>query len=104
MMVPKTERLRSPRHLAWVRTLPCSVPGCRGDMVQTHMVQAHHVRKGAGVGLKPSDRYSAPICIDHHAEGHTSGWRTFEVRHGLDLSAIAARLWVESNRERKAAT
>jgi hypothetical protein len=96
MMLPKTERLRSPRHLAWVRTLPCSVPGCRGDMVQPH-----HIRKGAGVGQKPSDQYTAPNCLEHHTEGHTSGWRSFEVRYWVDLSAIAARLWLESNRERR---
>lgn len=46
MLLPKTERHRSPRHLAWIRSLRCSVPGCNnGD------IQAHHVRKGAGVGL-----------------------------------------------------
>jgi hypothetical protein len=98
-MFPKTERLRSPRHLAWVRTRPCSVPGCEGDMIQ-----AHHVRKGAGVALKPSDRYTAPVCMKHHTEGHTLGWRSFEVRYGVDLSAIASRLWAESNQQRKAET
>jgi hypothetical protein len=94
MMIPKTERLRSPRHLSWIRSQPCSVPGCRGDTIE-----AHHVRKGAGVALKPSDRYATPICAEHHAEGHTGGWRSFEVKHGLDLAAIAARLWAESNRK-----
>ncbi len=99
MLLPKTERLRSPRHLAWLRTLPCSVPGCAGDGIQTH-----HVRKGAGVGLKPSDQYCTPLCLEHHSEGHQNGWRSFEVRHGVDLSAIAARLWMESHQHRKALT
>lgn len=98
MMIQKTERLRSPRHLAWVRSLPCSVPGCRGELIE-----AHHVRKGAGVGLKPSDRYCVGVCVEHHAEGHSLGWRTFEIRYGVDLSAIAAQLWLESNRQRKQA-
>jgi hypothetical protein len=97
MLLPKTERLRSPRHLAWIRTLPCSVPGCRSDIIE-----AHHVRKGAGVGLKPADRNAVGLCVDHHTEGHQQGWRTFEVKHGLDLSAIAARLWTESNQQRRA--
>jgi hypothetical protein len=97
MMLPKTERLRSPRHLAWVRTLPCSVPGCKGGKIE-----AHHVRKGAGTALKPGDAFTVPLCFAHHYEGGNSGWRSFEVRYGVDLSAIAARLWVESNRERKA--
>lgn len=97
MMLPKTERLRSPRHLAWIRSLPCSVPGCKGEMVQ-----AHHIRVRAGTGLKPSDRHCVGLCLVHHTEGHSGGWRSFEVRHGLDLSDIAAKLWTESNRERKA--
>lgn len=97
LLLPKTERLRSPRHLAWVRSLPCSVPGCiRAD------IQAHHVRKGAGTALKPSDAFTVPICPEHHYEGDNEGWRTFEVKHGLDLSEIAARLWAESNQHRKA--
>jgi hypothetical protein len=44
-----------------------------------------------------------PLCLDHHTEGHQQGWRTFEVRHGLDLAAIAAKLWAESNQLRRAA-
>jgi hypothetical protein len=93
MLLLKTERHRSPRHLSWLRTLPCSVPGCEGEMIQ-----AHHIRKGAGVALKPSDQYSAPICMEHHAEIHQIGSRTFEVRYQVDLSSIAAKLWMESNR------
>jgi hypothetical protein len=97
MLLPKTERLRSPRHLAWVRSLPCSVPGC-----PSCTIQAHHIRKNAGVGLKPTDRYATPLCLDHHAEGHALGWRSFEVKYGIDLSGIAAQLWTESNQQRKA--
>jgi uncharacterized protein DUF968 len=99
MLLPKTERHRSPRHLAWVRSLPCSVPGCSGQIVQ-----AHHVRKGAGTALKPGYAFTVPLCVAHHYEGDNNGWRTFEVRHGLDLSAIAAKLWMESNQQRKALT
>lgn len=91
LLLPKTERVRSPRHLAWVRSLPCSVQGCKG-----RDIQAHHVRKGAGTALKPGDAFTVPLCFYHHHEGDNSGWRTFEVKHGLDLSEIAARLWAES--------
>lgn len=65
------------------------------------MVQAHHIRKGAGVALKPADQCAVPLCLEHHTEGHRSGWRSFELRHGIQLSDIAARLWMESNRERR---
>lgn len=41
-------------------------------------------------------------CLDHHSELHLGGGRSFEVRYGVDLSAIAARLWTESNQQRRA--
>jgi len=91
LLLPKTERLRSPRHKAWIRTLPCSVPYCR-----SRDIEAHHVREGAGTAIKPSDSSCTPLCFLHHQEGHRVGWRTFEARYQLDLSAIAARLWAES--------
>jgi hypothetical protein len=88
LLLPKTERHRSPRHLVWIRMLPCSVPGCSNDEIH-----AHHVRKGAGVAIKPADGNAVPLCAEHHAEGHSGGWRTFEIKYGIDLAAIARELW-----------
>jgi hypothetical protein len=55
----------------------------------------------AKVGLKygTDSEGAVGLCLDHHTEGHQGGWRSFEVRYGVDLSAIAARLWTESNRK-----
>jgi hypothetical protein len=33
-----------------------------------------------------------PLCRLHHQEQHAVGLRTFEARHGLDLTAVARRL------------
>lgn len=55
---------------------------------------AHHHRKGTdgGMGLKPSDRNAVNLCMRHHSEGHTIGWKAFEAKHKVDLGAEAIRL------------
>ena len=84
-----------PEHRAWVASLPCAVPGCRGKS------DPHHVRAGTGggTGLKPSDAWCVPLCgglAGHHMEGHRIGWRTFEARHGCDLRFLATELAARS--------
>lgn len=81
----------NPRHLSWIRKLPCSVhgPDCRGR------VHAHHVREntGAGTGLKPGDAWTVPLCGEfHHLEFHRIGAQSFAAKHGIDLRALAIRL------------
>ncbi len=91
---------RNARHLAWIRTLPCAVPGCR----TVQPIHAHHVRSGAtaGVALKPNDADVIGLCAAHHVEGHDRGWETFESRYGLDLGGLAKALaalspWIEGD-------
>lgn len=83
----KQPRLRSPAHLAWIRTRPCCVRQCWREPIH-----AHHDRHGAGTGIKPDDSQALPICWWHHEQGHRIGWKTFEALHGLDLTVIASWL------------
>jgi hypothetical protein len=87
-------RTQNARHLAWLRSLPCAVPGCRTFLPP----EAHHVRSGAtaGLALKPLAQDAVPLCLGHHEEGHRIGWRSFEARYGLDLGALAKLLAVLS--------
>jgi len=79
---------RNPAHLEWIRSLPCSVRGCY------YSSQAAHVRlnTGGGMGLKPPDKFSAPLCAEHHHEQHQIGHRAFDAKYGLDLRALAEEL------------
>lgn len=97
---PHPERLRSRRHLARLRLLPCCIPGCRGWPVDAHHLT--HAQPRAR-GLRVGDQYATPLCRwTHHsatsrAGVHASGneaawWRA----HNLDPLPIAARLWAES--------
>lgn len=83
---------RWPAHLRWVRTHPCSVPGCE------HPSQAAHVRMGTGggMGLKPGDQFTCPLCPSHHREQHQIGHRAFNEKYDVDLLAIAQELAVAS--------
>lgn len=104
MLLPKTERLRSPRHLARLRMLPCTIPDCWRRPVDPHHLT--HVQP-KGRGLKACDSLAVPLCrFGHHiaaaeAGVHRAGderawWRQWEI----DPVAIAARLWSESNQQR----
>lgn len=61
-------------------------------------MHAHHVRTGntGGMGLKPSDRHTVPLCPAHHLELHNDGVRTFEARHNTCLRTVAELLALRS--------
>jgi hypothetical protein len=87
----------SKRHLRWIRRQSCVVPDCRSFAA----IEAAHVRTAgnAGTGIKPHDKFTVPMCREHHAEQHKRGWRTFERRYGLDLLAEAAKYAESSGTE-----
>jgi len=63
----KQKTIRSAKHRAFIRTLPCVV--CGGPS------EAAHIRRGTdgGMGMKPSDSYTVPLCPHHHREQHNIG-------------------------------
>ncbi len=94
----ETERVYGPvKRRIWVRSLPCSVPGCQSrDMVQAHVSPA----EGCPSGMSRKHDYEQiiPLCWRHHKELHQAGQHTFDRRHGIDtaLQAIViAMRWRE---------
>ena len=75
---PKQIRIVDKNHLARIRKLPCIVKNsdCFGSIV------AHHTDS---VGSGGSDKDTVPICIGHHAEGHTIGWTTFQEKYDVNF-------------------
>lgn len=93
MTVRQSDIVRWRPHLRWVAGFCCvATLKCDGR------VQAHHVREPmkATLSEKPGDDQTVPLCFYHHRVGHNIGWETFEKRYGVDLLAIARRLWRES--------
>lgn len=106
MGVRTETRVHSPSHLAWVRGHECAIAGklrtwgaaedrLTQACVCSGRVEAHHVRvEGDGTtGAKPSDEHAVALCSAHHELGHRIGWKSFEAKYRVDLTAIAVALW-----------
>jgi hypothetical protein len=82
----------SEERVTWVNAQPCLVKSddCAGKMENAHI-------KVAGIGMKADAEFIVPLCRHHHrGELHIIGVKSFEAKHGVDLSASAAnveRLW-----------
>src|SRR3546814_4861401 len=80
-LVPYTTRFRS------IRDLPCLVCG-------TAPVEAAHIRSGSlqfakrptGGAEKPSDKWSLPLCAEHHRTGDMAQHRSEE--HPSELQTL----------------
>lgn len=89
--------IRCPGHLQFIRGCECSVRGKIGHMCGWS-IEAAHVRKGTdgGVGTKPGDNWTIPLCAAAHARQHNIGEPAFERLYGIDMKEIAAKLWLIS--------
>lgn len=84
-------RLRA-QHLAFIRTLPCTSCGRKAPS------EAAHVRCGSdgGTSLKPSDRYTIPLCGGCHQRQHQMGELSFWADLKIDPLDTSLRLWTVS--------
>jgi hypothetical protein len=88
----KPDLRRRAQHLGFVRQLPCVACGKAAPS------EAAHVRTGTdgGVGVKPGDRYTVPLCTVCHAKQHRIGELTFWSALRIDPVNVALRLWTVS--------
>ena len=91
-------------HLRWIRQHFCAVREVNGHECEGR-IEAHHVRLGTdgGVGMKPSDHWTVPLCGTAHRSLHDKGQVSFEKLHDIDLKEIAEGLASRSPALRKRA-
>jgi len=60
--------------------------------------EAAHVRTGtdSGIGMKPSERYTVPLCATCHEKQHRIGELSFWSALRIDPLNVALRLWTVS--------
>lgn len=91
----RTPRDRDRQYLAWIRTQPCAVQGCKSNFQE-----AAHTGDRA-LGRKADDRKTIPLCLFHHQTGnqsyHRLGRRRFEAVQKLDINGLIRELndWYE---------
>ena len=91
-------REHNEKHLKFIRQLPCVV--CQNN-IQT---EAAHVRfsclevgkRKVGIGEKPDDKWTVPLCVDHHRMQHAWGEKNFWEVTGKNPIEIAQQLWKHS--------
>ena len=89
----KTKPIRSPKHLKYIRTLPCSV--CK----IVYDIHAHHLTHAepSGTSRKTNDNWVVPLCGDHHYILHYQGERSFWKKYKLEPKIYAALLLYEQS-------
>ena len=98
----KQKPIRSPKHLAFVRSKPCMIVNDERENCN-RQARAHHLTflKGErGMSQKVGDNWTVPICDGHHYDLHYIGEKFFWGVNGFTLDKItnyAIELWNESN-------
>ena len=96
-------RVKSDKHLNFVRGLPCLV--CH-DATST---EAAHVRfscietgkRQSGKSEKPDDKWTVPLCGRHHRDQHAMSEREFWLTVGIDPIKVCKMLWAFSGEHEK---
>ena len=94
----KVPRVESRRHLDWIKTLPCTWPGCRNRGIDPHHLRFVGPEEPAGMRITASDRWAIPICRQHHDAGYTNGihkigQNAWQAASGVDLKRRCEHLW-----------
>lgn len=86
-------------YLALIRQCPCVVCGISPSREAAHVRMTREGKPIAGIGSKPDDRWSLPICHDDHMEQHRIGEISFWADVGIDPIKLAASLYAASSLE-----
>jgi len=98
MGVREETQIRCDPHLKWVRGFRCAVLDTKAHHECFGRMEAAHVRTGTdgGMGFKPSDCFTIPLCSAAHREQHNIGEAEFERIYGIKMRQIADGLWRKS--------
>ena len=95
----RAPRQEDPKHLAFVRTQPCCIRGCRRQAEAAHIRFACPAigKEYTGKAEKPDDRWTVPLCPYHHRIGiasqHSMGEAEFWQMVGINPFPIAIELF-----------
>jgi hypothetical protein len=95
-MTQRQPRIEDPTYLAYVRTLPCVVCNKAGPSDAAHLRSASlwYGKRQTGLGEKPDDKWTLPLCRYHHTEQHSGNELSWWARIGVgDPFAIAVTLY-----------
>lgn len=82
---PAPKRVAEPKHLVWIRGLPC-IAGGKGRVQAAHlrMASAKHGKPITGTGVRPDDKWATPLSKEAHDRQHVVGEPVFWAELGID--------------------
>lgn len=90
----KDKRREYPKHLAFIRLLPCVITGRMGvDPAHIRTGSATHKKKHTGKGEKPSDCWVVPLCREQHDRQHSMNEMAFWNEAGINPFELAEQLF-----------
>lgn len=91
-------RIKNEAHLALIRQLPCVVCFRHPPSEAAHIRygDCQHDKPPTGGAEKPDDKWTLPLCPEHHRTGrdaqHRMNEREWWLKHGIDPLALSKKL------------
>lgn len=91
----RNPRQKDNAHLAFIRQLPCCIclNNIETEAAHVRMPDARAAKDEAGIGQKPHDRWTVPLCGAHHRMQHAKGESKFWDLAMIDPIFLALALW-----------
>jgi len=89
-------------HQDYIRTLSCLVcsNNIETECAHVRFSDARAAKPESGMGRKPEDCWTVPLCSRHHRDQHDMGEVAFWNKHGIDPIFVCLALWrVSGNHE-----
>ena len=97
------KREKDAAYLDFIRSLPCIICGDNTSTEAAHIRFADRraAKRPTGMGEKPDDVWTLPLCGRHHREQHSMGEHSFWNIQGIDPIFLALALChARDNRDR----
>lgn len=94
----RTPRMRDSSHMGCIAALPCVICGARPvEVAHIRYPDASHAKPITGVGTKPADRWTLPLCPGHHRLSnscqHNFDERSWWEEHGINPLSLSSALF-----------
>ncbi len=94
----QTPVARYEEHKRFIRSLPCVICGdaTTTECAHVRMADARAGKPITGMGTKPADHWTVPLCGRHHRRQHEVGEAHFWSSYGIDPVFKAMAFWIHS--------
>ena len=97
-MKQRRQRIQSLGHIAFLHSLPCIACGndLGSDAAHIRFTDPRASKRNPGIGQKPSDMWTVPLCRVCHSKQHSMNERAYWAAVGVDPVFYALALWAFS--------